>query len=61
MQERLKQVNGAKNKLASKMDNLSVSDKHYDKKYEDMQVRLDKFYDEIEEIETSIEAVETRQ
>ena len=42
------------------MDNLSVSDKHYDKKYEDMQVRLDKFYDEIEEIETFIEAVETR-
>lgn len=60
MQERLKQVTGAKNKLASQMDNLSVSDKHYDKKYEDMQVRLDKFYDEIEEIETSIEAVETR-
>ena len=29
------------------MDNLSVSDKHYDKKYEDMQVRLDKFYDEV--------------
>ena len=42
------------------MDNLSVSDKHYDKKYEDMQVRLDKLYDEIEEIEASIEAVETR-
>ena len=38
----------------------STSDKHYDKKYEDMQVRLDKLYDEIEEIETSIEAVETR-
>ena len=32
----------------------------YDKKYEDMQVRLDKLYDEIEEIETFIEAVETR-
>ena len=43
------------------MDNLSVSDKHYDKKYEDMQVRLDKLYDEIEEIETLIEEVETRQ
>ena len=42
------------------MDNLSVSDKHYDKKNEDMQVRLDKLYDEIEEIETSIEAVETK-
>ena len=41
-------------------DNLSVSDEYYDKKYEDMQVRLDKLYDEIEEIETAIEAVETR-
>ena len=42
------------------MDNLSVSDEYYDKKYEDIQVRLDKLYDEIEEIETFIEAVETR-
>ena len=42
------------------MDNLSVSDEYYDKKYEDMQVCLDKLYDEIEEIETFIEAVETR-
>ena len=42
------------------MDNLSVSDEYYDKKYKDMQVRLDKLYDEREEIETFIEAVETR-
>ena len=42
------------------MDNLSVSDEYYDRKYEDMQVRLDKLYDEIEEIETFIEVVETR-
>ena len=42
------------------MDNLSVSDEYYDKKYEDMQVRLDKLYDEKEKIETFIEAVETR-
>ena len=42
------------------MDNLSVSDEYYDKKYEDMQMRLDKLYDEIEEIETFIEAVKTR-
>ena len=42
------------------MDNLSVSDEYYDKKYEDMQVRLDKLYDEIEKIETFIEAAETR-
>ena len=42
------------------MDNLSVSDEYYDKKYKDMQVRLDKLYDEIEKIETFIEVVETR-
>ena len=42
------------------MDNLYVSEEYYDKKYKDMQVRLDKLYDEIEEIETFIEAVETR-
>lgn len=42
------------------MNNLSVSDRHYDKKYENMLVRLDKLYDEIEEIETAIEAVEKR-
>lgn len=42
------------------MDNLSVSDEYYDKKYEDMQVCLDKLYDEIEKIETFIEVVETR-
>ena len=42
------------------MDNLSVSDEYYDKKYEDMQVRLDKLYDDIEKIETYIEAVEIR-
>ena len=60
LKEKLKQATGAKNKLANQMDNLSVSDKHYDKKYEDMQLRLDKLYDEIEEIETAIEVVETR-
>ena len=60
LQGRLKQVTGVKNKLADQMDNLSVSDRHYDKKYENMRVRLGKLYDEIEEIETAIEAVEKR-
>ncbi len=60
LKEQLKQVKGAKNKLASQMDNLSVSDKHYGKKYNDMQERLDQFYDEIEAIETSIKEVGMR-
>mgnify|MGYP004573782611 FL=1 len=33
----LSQVTGAKNRLADQMDHLSVSDKNYDKKYNDMQ------------------------
>lgn len=39
LQGRLKQVTGVKNKLADQMDNLSVSDRHYDKKYEDKEAR----------------------
>lgn len=58
--EQLKQLTKAKNKLAAQMDSLSVSDKHYDKKYSDMQVRLDEFYDKIEAVETAIEEVELR-
>ena len=42
------------------MDHLSVSDKNYDKKYNDMQERIDKLYDEITDIEDTMEEVETR-
>ncbi len=35
-------------------DSLDVFDKHYDKKYQDMQNRLDRFYDEIALIENNI-------
>ena len=42
------------------MDHLSVSDKYYDKKYNDMQERLDKLYDGITDIEDAMEEVETR-
>lgn len=60
MKDRLSQTTGAKNKLADQMDHLSVSDKNYDKKYNDMQERLDKLYDEITDIENAMEEVTTR-
>ena len=60
LKEQLKQLQGAKNKLASQMDHLSVSDKHYDKKYQDMQERMDGLYDEMDALEMSIEEVENR-
>ena len=51
---------GAKNKLAQQMDSLDVTDRYYDRKYQDMQDRLDHFYDQIDEIEDSIAQVEVR-
>ena len=60
MKDRLSQTTGANNKLADQMDHLSVSDKNYDKKYNDMQERLDKLYDEITDIENAMEEVTTR-
>ena len=60
LKDRLSQTTGAKNRLADQMDHLSVSDKNYDKKYNDMQERLDKLYDEITDIEDAMEEVEIR-
>ena len=60
LKDKLIQTTGAKNKLADQMDHLSVSDKNYDKKYNDMQERLDKLYDEITDIENAMEEVTTR-
>ncbi len=36
------------------MDRLDVTDRHYDRKYQDMQDRLDNLYDRIDDIEGSI-------
>ena len=58
--KQLRQVIGAKNKLAQQMDRLDVADPHYDRKYQDMQDRLNRFYDRIEETESSISEVESR-
>ena len=40
LKDRLSQTTGAKNRLADQMDHLSVSDKNYDKKYNDMQDKI---------------------
>ena len=42
------------------MDSLDVTDKHYDRKYQDMEERLYKLYDDIDSVEEEIEEVETR-
>lgn len=60
MKKQLQQYIGAKSKLASQMDSLDIFDKHYDKKYQDMQNRLDRLYDKIELAECNISEQEER-
>lgn len=56
----LRQVMGAKKKLTEMLDRLDVNDKHYDRKYQDMQDRLDILYDKISELEEAITDVEVK-
>ena len=42
------------------MDSLDIMDKFYEKKYQDMETRLYRLYDEIEGVENSIEEVKNR-
>lgn len=60
LRKKLRQLNGAKSKLGQQMDSLDVTDKHYDRKYQDMEERLYKLYDDINSVEDEIEEVETR-
>ena len=53
----LKQVSGTKTRLEHQMDNLDVSDPHYDKKVSDLQRRYDEQYDKAEAIETQIDEI----
>ncbi len=58
--KQLQQCIGAKNKLAAQMDALDVTDKFYDRKYQDMSTRLDKLYEQMGDYEEKIETVTKR-
>ena len=67
LEEELSQLNkqrrqliGAKDRLGQKMDSLDITDKHYDRKYQDMENRQYKLYDEIDSVEQQIDEVENR-
>ena len=51
---------GAKNRLGQQMDGLDITDRFYEKKYQDMETRLYRLYDEIEGVENSISEVKNR-
>lgn len=50
----------ARRMLSRKLDSLDVSDRSYERKYEDMQARLDKLYDECADIETAFDNAESK-
>lgn len=56
----LVQAMGAKKKLVFMLDKLDVNDRHYERKYQDMQERLDNLYDRISELEETLSDVETK-
>lgn len=60
LHRQLNQLNGAKNKLGQQMDKLDVTDKLYQRKYQDMEDRLYKLYEEIGDTESRMEEAETR-
>lgn len=57
---KLQQVVGAKNKLLVMLDTLDAGDKHYARKFQDMQDRLDNLYDRISGFENEIADVEEK-
>ena len=49
LQKQLGQYIGTKRSLEKQIDSLDIEDRHYDRKLSDLQDRLDKMYDNIDE------------
>ncbi len=60
LEKQHRQLTGAKNRLGQQMDSLDITDRFYEKKYQDMETRLYRLYDEIEGVENSISEVKNR-
>jgi len=55
-----KQALGLQRKLESELDSLDVMDKHYDRKYESLNRRLDEVFDAIEEADKKVSECEAK-
>ena len=60
VQKQLKQADGTKDKLAAQIDALDVFDRNYERKFDDLQNRLDAIYEKIAEYEDVAEELETK-
>lgn len=59
-ERQLRQVNGSKRNLENQIDSLSVDDRFYDRKLNDMQDRLNNMYAEIADLEELIDELKVR-
>lgn len=59
-QKQLGQFIGTKRSLEKQIDSLDVEDRHYDRKLSDLQDRLDKMYDNIDDTESKLEECKDR-
>ena len=60
LRTQLKQVQGTKTRLEHQMDNLDVTDTHYNKKISDFRRRYDEQYDKAEIVETQMDEWNSR-
>ena len=60
LNKKLRQLNMSKEKLGKTMDSLDMFDEFYNKKYDDMQLRLNGLYSDIAETEKDLSAVYER-
>ena len=60
LRTQLKQVQGTKTRLEHQMDNLDVTDTHYNKKISDLQRRYEEQYDKAEIVETQMDEWNSR-
>jgi site-specific DNA recombinase len=59
-QKQLGQYIGTKRSLENQIDDLDTEDRHYDRKLSDLQGRLDKMYDNIDDVERSLQECRDR-
>ena len=52
--EKIRQLTGTKASLINQIDSLNFEDKHYDRKYTDLNLRLDAIYDQLEYAEMQL-------
>ena len=60
LKKQRRQVLASKDRLSQQIDTLDIDDRQFERKYQDMQVRLDALYNELDSIEDSIVEAEQR-